>query len=186
MLIGVLGGTFDPPHIGHTALAQAAQSELGVDLVLWVVAEPWQKTAQTPGPIRAHLCELAIDGHSGWQVSYADLERGAPTYSIDTISDLRAAWPEAGFVWLLGADAVAGLASWHAAERVAAEVRFAAARRDGQAPAVPAGFAVQLLDAEIPSVSSTEVRRLVASGESVEGPVEPRVAQYIAEVGLYL
>lgn len=185
MRIGVLGGSFDPPHLGHAAMAAAAESELGCELVLWVPAgNPWQKAAQTAADVRAHMCELAVAAHSNWQVSYVDIERGGDTYAIDTLKDLAAAWPDAEFIWLLGADASANLNTWHRADELAQSVAFAAFSRGGVLPTHPENFQVRPCASRIPAFSSTAIRMAIAEGAEPTG-LEPIVADYIAQVGLY-
>lgn len=189
MRIGVLGGSFDPPQLAHAGLAALAERELQLDLVLWLVAgDQWQKQVTTPAAIRAHLVELAIAGHRNWQVSNVDIDRAGPTYTVESLADLRTSWPEADLVFLLGADAVAGLASWHRAADLAAMCEFAAVARAGHRAEVPTGFRVHWLSGVVPDVSSTQVRERVQAGADAAelvGLVHPAVAEYILEVGLY-
>lgn len=185
MLIGVLGGSFDPPHLAHRALAECAQRELFLDAILWVPASlQWQKASDTSPDIRAHMCELAISEVPGWQVSYSDLDRGGPTYTVDTLADLAVAYPEDEFVLLLGADAASGLATWHEVDTLK-QVRIAVAPRAGVVAQLPEGFTFEHLSCELPDISSSQVRERVTAGESIDELVEPAVAQYIQEVGLY-
>lgn len=185
MLIGVLGGSFDPPHLAHRSLAELAQRRLGLDLVLWVpAADAWQKRARTAPEVRAHMCELAVAEHPDWLVSYTDLDRGGATYTIDTLADLALAYPGDELVLLLGADAVVGLPTWHRSAELRA-ARIAVAERVGEDRPWPEGFRLEPLSGSLPDISSTSVRAAVAAGEPIDDLVEPAVADYIREVGLY-
>lgn len=185
MRIGVLGGTFDPPQIAHSAMAEAAMEQLNLDLVLWLVALPWQKTAMASPDVRAHLCELAVTHHPRWQVSYVDLDRAIPSYAIDSLSDLQKQFPDSEWFWLIGADQVNNLESWHRSNELKEIVKFVAFARNGERSVVPSGFTVQWLAAEVPMVSSSEVRNRIASGEPWLEMVEPEVGEYLQNVGLY-
>lgn len=188
MRIGVLGGTFDPPHLGHLAIADFTQDQLALDLILFVPAVPWQKEAVASGDIRAHMTTLAISSHSDWQVSAVDLDRGGPTYTVDTLRDLQKQWDDAEIWFIVGADAANGLDSWKHAEELKASAHFAIVTRPRHNVVVPPGFSFQLVEGQTPDVSSTTIREAVSAGASIEelSSMVPReVARYIVNTRLY-
>jgi nicotinate-nucleotide adenylyltransferase len=188
--IGLLGGTFDPPHVGHVAFARAALEQLALDRVDFVVAnDPWQKSAigdVTPAAIRWELVVAALEGEAGLAASDVELRRGGPSYTIDTVEALA---PDGSTVTLLlGADAAAGLETWHRAADLRSRVRIAVVDRRGAPPAaeaVPAGWSAVRVELAPVGASSTEIRRRCAAGLPIDGLVAPGVASLIAEYGLY-
>lgn len=189
MRIGVLGGSFDPPHKGHSALAACAFEQLELDLLIVAVAfRQWQKQHDAAAVDRFAMSKLEF-AHENWEVSSIDLERGTPTFTIDTIEELQSLYPTAEFIFIVGADAVSTLASWHRATELAARVKFAASARAGRISEVPAGFNVEWLDCLLPDISSTEIRQLLElSSRNLSDMTEvlsPAVLDYISEHGLY-
>jgi nicotinate-nucleotide adenylyltransferase len=185
--IGLFGGTFDPPHNGHLALARAALGSLGLDRVVLVVAnDPWQKSSQrviTPAAIRWEMVIAALDGDPGLVASDVEIGRGGPTYTIDTVDQLA---PEgADVTLLLGADAAAGLDTWHRASDLRDRVRIAVAARPGATAPVPAGWRTVELPMAPVDVSSSDIRRRCAAGMPFDHLVPTGVASLIAEHGLY-
>ena len=189
MRIGVLGGTFDPPHWGHIRVAELAQAQLQLDLVLFVVANvQWQKETQTPADIRAHMVELAIAEHSSWQLSLVDVDRGGPTYSIDTHSDLKESFPNDELIFIVGEDALAGIHTWHRADEVRSNVRFGVVSRAGSEIEKTSGVNLQVIDGRAPDISSSEIRLAIQNDvdeAELQRLVPPAVATYILTVGLY-
>jgi nicotinate-nucleotide adenylyltransferase len=191
-VIGLLGGTFDPPHNGHVALARAGIDHFGLDRLL--VAP----TGRTPGKavasdpeIRLRLAEAAFADVPGAEVSRIDVDRPQPAYSFETVRWVCERWGEPLF--LVGADRFADFLTWERPNEVLRVARLGVATRPGFDPAALA----PVLDAveqperveffEIPpvAVSSSEIRRRVAAGEPVDGLVPPAVADLIGELGLY-
>ena len=188
MRIGVLGGTFDPPHLGHLAVADYAQQQLGLDIVLFVPALPWQKEAVASADLRAHMTALLIGQHSDWQVSYVDVERGVPTYTVDTLNDLQQQWPDSEIWFIVGADAANGLDTWKSADELKHSAHFAIVTRPRHNVSVPAGFSFQLVEGTPPDISSTDIRRQVEAGATqseIQTLVGPDVAAFILTTGLY-
>jgi nicotinate-nucleotide adenylyltransferase len=189
MRIGVLGGSFDPPHWGHIRVAELAQAQLQLDLVLFVVAnDQWQKETQTPPDIRAHMVELAIAGHSSWQVSLVDVDRGGPTYSIDTYSDLCESFPNDELIFIVGEDALAGIHTWHRADEVRSTLRFGVVSRAGSEIKRTSGVNFQVIEGSAPDISSSEIRSAIrhqVDEAELQRLVPPSVATYILTVGLY-
>ena len=186
MQIALLGGSFDPVHAGHVALAEAARDRLGADRVLLVVAagQPLKAGgAAAPPEDRYAMVRLAVRGRARLEASDLELHRPPPSYTVDTLRELRRGLPpEAGLLLLLGADALADLPRWKEAAAVRGLATIVGCTRPGRGP--PAG-ADRVLEAATPDVSSTEIRRRVAAGEGIEGLVPGDVAAYIAERGLY-
>jgi nicotinate-nucleotide adenylyltransferase len=184
--LGILGGVFDPPHIGHVALARAAMMELELDdLLVLVVADPGHKRANTRADTRLELALLAFADVTDARV---ELDRHART-----VDSLEARKP-ANAVFILGADEFADFVHWKRPERVLELVRLAVAMRPGvpeermrdACDRLPAADRVVLFELPSIPVSSSEVRERVARGESIEGLVPPRVADAIFRLGLYV
>ncbi len=168
--IGLLGGTFDPPHRGHVAAAVAARDVLEVDLVLLVVAgDPWQKTAAgltvSPAAQRLAMVEAAVAGHAGIRADDTEIRRGGPSYTVDTLDDLGRRYPGAEVLVLVGADVAADLDTWKHADELRQRATIVLMDRPGHpAASVPDGWACRHLEVATPDVTSTEVRALVAAG----------------------
>ena len=183
---GVLGGVFDPPHVGHVALARAAMNQLELEtLLVLVVAGPGHKRATTPAETRLELTRLAFGDVPD---AHVELDRHART--VDSLEErkLRDA------IFILGADEFANFSQWKQPERVLELARLAVAMRPGVSDEHVREARVQLaaperiLSFDLPaiSVSSSEIRERVAQGESIEGLVPVRVAEAIVRLGLYL
>jgi nicotinate-nucleotide adenylyltransferase len=188
---GLFGGTFDPPHVAHLALARAALDALALDALHWVVAgQPWQKAARaiTPAAHREAMVRAAIAGEPRYVLERCELERSGPSYTIDTVRALRAAYPGAEWFLVIGADQHAGLQSWHGWRELLGLVTLAVADRPGASPA---------LDPEVQrhphrvvplppiDLSATTIRERAARGLPLDGMVPPPVASYIDQHGLY-
>lgn len=131
--IGLLGGSFDPIHAGHLQLASAAQAALGLQELRFVPAgQPWQKGAITPAAERVHMLALALQAHPGWRLDTREIERQGPSYTVDTLRELRAeTGPQRPLVWLLGFDQLCQLASWHQWQELAGLAHIGYTRRAG-------------------------------------------------------
>lgn len=189
MRIGILGGSFDPPHLGHTALAECAVMVLNLDLLVVAVAfRQWQKQHDADAASRYDMAKLNFQLPK-MEISRVDLDRQTPTFTIDTLEDLAAQYPNAEFIFITGADAIAGLASWHRASELAAKLKFAAAPRSGIQPETPTGFDVLWMDCELPDISSTEIRnRLEQANRNLDSMTDllaAPVREYIAAKNLY-
>lgn len=185
--IGVLGGTFDPIHIGHLAAASEVFAALSLDLVLVVPAteQPFKRGAEVAsGEDRLAMARMAVAADPRIEVSAVDIERGAPTYSIDTMSDLDAAHPGSTWYFVTGADALARLDEWRDSERLRELATFVGVTRPGYE--VPAGLSgIPLVEVPALGVSSTDVRRRVSLGLPIRYLVPDVVADYIGEHHLY-
>jgi len=191
--VGVLGGTFDPVHVGHLLLAEQARSELGLDLVLFVPAgEPWRKSHRTitHGADRLEMLRRAVEDNATFGISAVELRREGPTYTADTLRELAAERLDDEFWFIVGADALADLPNWHEPERIIRHARLAVAPRSGE-PEAPlpaiAGIAGRIDRFAMPriDISSTEIRARVAAGRSVRYLVPDAVRAYIEDHGLY-
>ena len=190
--IGIFGGTFDPPHAGHVAAARAVTAQLALDRLLLVVAnDPWQKSGQrvvSPATDRLALVEALVPEIPGAEASRLEIDRGGPSYSVDTAEEVLA---EAGgqpveLYLVVGADLVPELASWHRAEDLQRLVTLAiVSRPTDPAPGVPPGWRAVWVDGPQVPVSSSEVRELLREGRPVEGLVPEAVIRCIRRRGLY-
>ena len=186
--IGVFGGTFDPPHVGHLAIALEVRHVLDLDEVWFVVAgDPWQKSAErsiTPASIRLAMVEAAVSEVGGVQVSSLEIDRDGPSYTADTLTDLAAAHPNDTFHLIIGSDAAAGLDTWHRPD-VAALARVVVVDRGGRKVVDHRRMAIHVTDVPVLAVSSSDLRRRVAEGAPIRGLVAAGVADLIDSHGLY-
>ena len=193
--VGVLGGTFDPPHLAHLVLAAAARRTLRLDRVVVVPAgDPWRKAdrAVTPAALRLRMVEAAVAATLPWaEVSATEVERDGPTYTLETLEALSARDPKAEWWFLLGADALADLPNWHEPGRLVARTSFGLAQRPGEAAgealeALP-GLAerVDLVPMPELAIAASELRRRVRLGLSTEPLLPAAVRRLIDELGLY-
>jgi nicotinate-nucleotide adenylyltransferase len=190
--IGIFGGTFDPPHAGHVAAARAVMDQLGLDRLLLVVAnDPWQKSGQrevTPAEERYALTEALAKEIPGAEASRLEIDRGGPSYSVDTADEVlaRAGGHPVELFLVVGADLVPELASWQRPEDLQRLVTLAVVSRPtGGAPVIPPGWRAVRVDGPQVPVSSSEVRDLLAEGRPVEGMVPEAVIRGIRARTLY-
>ena len=188
--IGILGGTFDPVHVGHLFAAVAARDLLGLDRVLLVVAnEPWQKVGEravTPAADRLAVLEAAIGDVEGIEASRIEIDRGGPSYTIDTVEALRAKHPGAELYLVVGADIVPELDTWDRVEELREEVVLAVVDRAGEAPVPdPPGWRVVRVPMPELMVSSSQLRRRLAEGRPVDFLVPAAAIRCIRARGLY-
>ena len=190
--IGILGGTFDPPHVGHVAAARAALEVLGLHRLLLVVAnDPWQKSGQrqvSAAEDRYALTEALAREIPGAEASRLEIDRGGPSYSVDTAEAVLAgSGSRAVELYLVvGADLVPELGSWRRTEELQRLVTLAVVSRPGDAaPTVPPGWRVERVDGPQVDISSSQVRDLLASGSPVDGLVPEGVIRCIRSRGMY-
>lgn len=189
--VGILGGTFDPPHVGHVAAGRAAVKQLALDRLLLVVAnDPWQKSGRRvvsrPEDRYALTVALAAD-IPGAAASRLELDRGGPSYSVETAEEVlaRAAGRPLELFLVVGADLVPELASWHRHEDLQRLVTLAVVTRPGTDAAIPPGWrSVRVAGPQV-DVSSSAVRDRLAAGQPVEGLVPEDVIRCIRRRGLY-
>lgn len=190
--IGILGGTFDPPHAGHVAAAVAAQRQLGLDQVRVIPAAQAPLRAGAPvasAADRATMCRLAFAEHPWAVVDERETRRAGTSWSVDTARELAEEFPQARRVWILGADQLARLDRWKDVVELCSLVEFAVLSRDGIATVPPASLAkvlrLSVLKAPEVQVSSTALREALRRGDSPRNGLPLAVARHIDERSLY-
>lgn len=194
MTVGLLGGTFDPPHVGHLALGECARVQFKLDRVCFIPAgEPWRKAGRgvTAAAHRLAMTNLAIAGHPHFSLDEREIERIGPTYTVDTLRELHAEGMD-DVILILGSDALADMPAWREPDVISVLARLAVAPKgaaeDEQAwLAAQAGLDTPPLVIDMPPlpVSSTLVRERVRAGKAVRYLVPEAVEAYIREHGLY-
>jgi nicotinate-nucleotide adenylyltransferase len=184
--LGILGGTFDPVHV---AAAAAARDQLDLARVLVVVAgDPWQKQGRVNATAedRLEMVAAAIEGSERLEPSRLEIDRDGPTFTIDTVETLQREMPECELFLIVGSDVAASLESWHRVEALRAAVTLAIVDREDAAPTVPPrGWRCVRVHMPRLDVSSTDLRRRIAAGESVDFLVPPPAARVMRARGLY-
>lgn len=185
--IGLFGGTFEPPHVGHLAAAWNVRQILSLDSVWLVVAnDPWQKTGErqvTPAATRLRWVESAVAGVDGLAASAVEIEAGGASYTIDTVASLRASRPEVVWSVIVGADVVGGLDTWHRADELAAMVEIVAVDRPGsERVEPPPGWTVSWVEVPPVDLSSSRLRSLARLGRDLRFLVpDPVAAEILSE-----
>ncbi len=187
--IGIFGGTFDPPHVGHLAAAVNARHALSLDLVLLVVANvPWQKVedrAVSPAADRIALVRLAVGDVDGLEVDDREVRRGGPSYTADTITELIAEDPRRALFVIVGGDAAAGLPTWERIDEVRERAVIVVVDRPGGTWGPPAGWDTERVEIPRLEISSTDLRSRVADGRPLDFLVPAPVVSGIERLGLY-
>jgi nicotinate-nucleotide adenylyltransferase len=188
--IGLFGGSFDPVHLGHLLVAQAAQEELELARLSFIPAaqSPFKpESAPTPAPERLRLLRLALVGKTWCEIDEQEIQRGGISYTIDTLRDYAVRFPQAQLFYLIGADHLAQLPKWRAAEELARLVEFVVIPRPGQLEApVPAPFRGRWLTGFPLGISSSQIRARVKAGRPVDHLVPGLVAEAMRNNRLYL
>jgi nicotinate-nucleotide adenylyltransferase len=186
--IGVMGGTFDPIHHGHLVAASEVAQSFDLDEVLFVpTGMPYQKSDVTESEHRYLMTVIATAANPRFTVSRVDIDRKGPTYTIDTLRDLRALHPDADLFFISGADAIAQILDWKNAEELWSLAHFVAVSRPGH-PLTISGLpesVVSLLEVPALAISSTDCRSRVSRGFPVWYLVPDGVVQYISKHHLY-
>jgi nicotinate-nucleotide adenylyltransferase len=187
--LGLLGGTFDPPHLGHLVVAECARVELDLDEVWLVVAgEPWMKGGSpTAAGDRLRLAEAAVAADPHLRVDARETERTGPTYTADTLAELHAEDPDAALFFLLGEDAAAGLPRWRRIEEAFALATFVVVTRPGHSAPAADELPREVVHLEVPQleVSSTQLRTRYAGGKGTRYLVPDAVDAAVRALGLY-
>ena len=193
--VGVFGGTFDPPHLGHLVVATHARHLLGLSRVLWVVAnDPWQKSVghpPSPASVRLEMVQAALAELDGQDACGIEIERGGPSFTLDTVRDLTerlgdvaSGGPE--LVLIMGQDAAAGLPTWKGADELRDLVEIAVVGRPGFTDlAMPDGWRTRRVEVPMLEVSSTDLRDRFADGRPLDVIVQPAVVAVARHHGLY-
>lgn len=194
---GILGGTFDPPHIGHLMLAEEAKKHLALDEVLFIPAgEPWVKAAQqvSPATDRLEMVKLAVAGTPYFKVSDIEVKRPGASYTWETLTELRKLYPEDELYFILGWDNLAAMPLWHQARRIVTAAKLAAAPRagfprpdlqalDARIPGIKAGTVI--MDGPHIEISASDIRHRLQQGLATDDLIPPSVVPYIKARGLY-
>jgi nicotinate-nucleotide adenylyltransferase len=190
--IGILGGTFDPVHVGHLVAAVNSRHHLGLDRVVLMVANiPWQKAGVrrvTPAEDRLAMVTAAVGGVPGVEASRLEIDRGGPSYTADTVSQLRDLHPGAELFVIVGWDVSAELATWERHEEIRDMATLVVVNRPGTPP--PVGLMEQgwrLEEVTVPNleISSTDLRARAATGRPLDYLVPEAAVRVIQERGLY-
>lgn len=189
MKLGIFGGSFDPVHLGHLLVAEAAIEELGLDRLFFVPAarSPFKPDSRpAPAAVRLQLLRLALAGKSNCEVDGQEIERGGISYTVDTLRHYAGKFSPAELYYLIGADNAPGLNGWRAADELAKLAVFVAVPRPGGVPAIfPPPFRGRILSGFPFGVSSSGIRARVKAGLTIEHMVPAAVAGAIHATGLY-
>jgi nicotinate-nucleotide adenylyltransferase len=197
MRLGILGGTFDPPHNGHLLIASEAQERLNFAQVIFVPAQqPPHKPNEpiTPFATRVAMLECALYGKASFVISMVEAQRPGPSYTVDTLRAMRQEYaPNTELFFIMGMDSLANFATWHAPDEIVKLCKLAVLERPGyrvdldtlEAKVPGVKSAVVFVPAPELDISASEVRERAARGESLSGLVPPAVEQYIIENRLY-
>jgi nicotinate-nucleotide adenylyltransferase len=180
--IGIYGGTFDPIHFAHLILAREALEELALEKVIFVPAavSPFKNAPSAPGPTRLRMLQTALDGEPGFAWDDCDLRRPPPSYTFDTVEEIRQREGPASFCYLVGEDNVAGLERWHRFTELRDLVQFVVLDRTGTSSHHSFPTIRRKID-----ISATDIRKRVASGRSIRYLVPVGVEKIIHEGNLY-
>lgn len=193
-----MGGTFNPIHNGHLALAAKALEQFMLDEVLFMpCGVPYMKAGQriADGQTRAEMTALAIEGNPDYKLSVMEIEQQGNTYTYQTLERLRKDNPDTEYYFIMGADSLFHITDWKFPERIFANCRILAAVRDDKTSGDMAaqicalqqkyGAQIELLKISKMDISSSDIRRKAAAGQNIDGDVPESVSKYIAKKGLY-
>jgi nicotinate-nucleotide adenylyltransferase len=196
MKLGILGGTFSPPHLGHLAMAQEAHAQLGLDKVVFmpVFLPPHKELTDDPGPeARFELTRLAIAKDERFEVSRLEVDRGGPSYTVDTLKAIHAGSPGDDLTFIVGGDVANGFTAWREPETVLELATVAVAEREGirrqdiaeSVSALPGAGRLTFFDFPRMDISSSSIRRRVREGRPIRYLVPDDVARMIGARGYY-
>lgn len=188
--LGVMGGTFDPIHMGHLLAASEAADQVGLDEVLFVpTGQSWQKSDRniTSSDHRVAMTALAIEDDDRFTLSLMEVQRSGPSYTIDTVNELKRVEPATDIYVIVGADAIRTISTWHQSQALINDVHFIVMARAGHGISVDEIPVKHSIVIEMPQVeiSSSDIRERVRSGRSIKYLVPDNVASYIAKHHLY-
>jgi len=190
MRIGILGGTFDPIHLGHLVAASEVHTALSLDTVVFMPAgNPWQKSDRVVSDAthRLAMVKAAVEGDERFAASDAEIRRQGPTYSIDTVLEWKAEHPADELFWIIGADALVRISTWHRWEEFVASVTIVCVNRaDIEVVQVDVPFDFVSVDMPQVRISATQLRKRFAAGVNCKYLVPDSAVEYINEHRLYL
>lgn len=186
--IAIFGGTFDPIHNGHVHLIkEILKSNKFSKIIVVPAGNPWQKSPNASPRDRWEMTKAALS-NVNVEVSDCEVKREMPSYAIDTVHDLKELNPHSTFTWIVGSDAISGLATWNRAEELARKVEFLFVIRPGHLideSQIPTFIKWNSIEIDALDISATQVRELARSGSDFSALVPASVAKYIQEKGLY-
>ena len=199
--IGILGGTFDPIHLGHLIIAEQARDQYGLDRVLLIPSghsyfKDNRSRKVQPAQTRLEMTRIAARDHAPFEVSDIEVNRPGNTYSFETLEQLRELYPTSELYFIVGADTVCSMRTWRAPERIFAACTILAAIREDQvdpeqlkneSEALARDYGARILPVEIPNIgiSSTDIRERAAAGKSIHYLVPSALESYIIKNGIY-
>jgi nicotinate-nucleotide adenylyltransferase len=186
--VGLLGGTFDPPHLGHLVVAECARVELDLDEVRFLVAgDPWMKSTVSPAADRVAMVRAAVAGAPGFVVDDREVGRGGPTYTADTLDELHREEPDTGWWFVLGEDAAWTLPRWDRVAEAFALATFVVVTRPGHDAPPRSLLPGDVVHLQIPQleVSSTQLRARFSGRHATRYLVPDGVDRYVRDHGLY-
>jgi nicotinate-nucleotide adenylyltransferase len=191
--IGLFGGSFDPPHLAHRALARVAMQALALDELRWLPAgAPWQKAGRpmTAAPHRLAMLAALLADEPDQVIDERELHRSGPTYTIDTVRELQAESPGAQWFFILGQDQYGRFDTWRDWPELLSRLTLAVAAREGQAPLAPPALAavphrLAVLPLPRQDIAASDIRARAAAGQAIDALVGERVARYIDQHRLY-
>ncbi|KGX93555.1 nicotinic acid mononucleotide adenylyltransferase [Pontibacillus halophilus JSM 076056 = DSM 19796] len=183
--IGLLGGTFDPPHLGHLLIAEEVYRSLQLDEVWFIPSHdpPHKDATDTPARDRANMTALATEDNEHFSVNTIEIERTGVSYTVDTIRTLREQYEDASFYFIIGGDIVENLNKWYQIDELLTLVTFVGVKR----PGYTLNSSIPVTEVEVPvfEVSSTLIRERIEAGESTRYLLPDSVKDYVKERGLY-
>lgn len=184
--IGLMGGTFDPPHLGHLLIAEQAREQLGLDEIWFLPAAiPPHKEGFSEAAERIEMTRRAIMDQAEFKLCLVEFERAEPSYTVETMKRLRETYPDDTFFFLIGADSLESLEKWHDYDTLVNLVTFGAVARPGSRYRIPSRADVRTIDMPQLEISSTDIRERVKRGKSIKYLVPLTVETYIKERDLY-
>lgn len=183
--IGILGGTFDPPHMGHLIIASEVLITLNLDEILFIPTKipPHKQEAATDASHRVNMLSLAINDNEKFRVVTDEIDREGISYSIDTIKGLIDKMPKAEFYFIIGADMVEYLPKWHKIEELIDKVQFVGVKRLNYQ--LKSSYPIVEVNVPLIEISSTDIKQRIKSNQSVKYHLPKNVLSYIKEQGLY-
>ena len=191
MKLGIFGGSFNPPHVGHLIVAESVRDQLQFDRIIFIPsANPPNKHDRTMAPAadRLQMTRLAVEGNTHFEVSDIETQRGGISYTIDTVTSLVALHPTGHLSIIIGADNLLEFQTWKSPDEILSKVDLVAMSRPGFAPAEQPGRYSRFISfVNVPQIgiSGTEIRRRIKMGRTIRYMVPPAVQELIARKGLY-